>query len=263
MREWHPSVSAVLLLALLLLSAFSTEPLVILCSLAGGISFCAITGGARRQLKTVLFVVAVFALTNPLFSHRGEHVLFYLNHNAVTLDALYEGARIGGMLAASLCWFSAFGRVLDGERVVYLLGRPFPKTALLISSALRMVSLAGPRHTAVKEARLAAGLKGEGALADLRFAAGNLSVSLGMTLENAVESGNSMKARGFGLPGRTAYGLFRFASADGVLIVAVILLAALAAAGILLDFAPLWACFGILCGIPCLLEGREKLRWRS
>lgn len=88
MREWHPSVSAVLLLALLLLSAFSTEPLVILCSLAGGISFCAITGGARRQLKTVLFVVAVFALTNPLFSHRGEHVLFYLNHNAVTLDAL-------------------------------------------------------------------------------------------------------------------------------------------------------------------------------
>ena len=77
MREWHPSVSAVLLLALLLLSAFSTEPLVILCSLAGGISFFAITGGARRQLKTVLLVVAVFALTNPLFSHRGEHNEIY------------------------------------------------------------------------------------------------------------------------------------------------------------------------------------------
>ena len=263
MREWHPSTGAVLLLSLLVLSAFSTEPFVILCSLAGGLSFCAMTGGARGQLKTVLLVVAIFTLTNPLFSHRGEQVLFYLNHNAVTLDALYEGARIGGMLAASLCWFSAFGRVLDGERIVYLLGRPFPKTALLISSALRMVSLAGPRHTAVKEARLAAGLKGEGALADLRFAAGNLSVSLGMTLETAVESGNSMKARGFGLPGRTSYGLFRFALRDGILIGGVALLTVLAAVGILMTYVPLWVCFGILCGIPCLLEGREKLRWRS
>ena len=115
----------------------------------------------------------------------------------------------------------------------------------------------------MKEARLAAGLKGDGALADLRFAAGNLSVSLGMTLETAVESGNSMKARGFGLPGRTSYGLFRFALRDGILIGGVALLTVLAAVGILMTYVPLWVCFGVLCGIPCLLEGREKLRWRS
>lgn len=256
MREWHPSVAALLLLALMLLSAFSTQPLVILCSLAGGLIFCAMTGGAKGQLKTTLLVVAVFALTNPLFSHRGENVLFYLNHNAVTLDALYLGARIGGMLAASLCWFSAFRRVLDTERLVFLLGRAFPKTALLLSSALRMIPLAKRRFAASAEAREGADLGGESALERLRFHGGNLSVSLGMTLESAVESGNAMKARGFGLPGRTAYTLFRFSPADGVLLAVILLLTVLSAWGI----AP---CFGILCALPCLGEGREKLRWRS
>lgn len=263
MREWHPSVSALLLLALLFLSAFSTEPFVILCSLAGGLLFCAMTGGAKTQLKTTLIVVAVFAVTNPLFSHRGEQVLFYLNHNAVTLDAILTGARIGGMLAASLCWFSAFGRVLDTERLVYLLGRAFPKTALLLSSALRMIPQASRRNTAVKEARTGADLGGEGALEKLRFAGGNLSVSLGMTLESAIRSGNTMKARGFGLPGRTAYTLFRFTPRDGVLLGAVLLLTVLSAWGILCESPVLSVCFGVLCALPSLGEGREKLRWRS
>lgn len=263
MREWHPSVSAVLLLSLMLLSAFSTEPWVILCSLAGGLTFCAMTGGAKNQLKTTLFVVAVFTVTNPLFSHRGEQVLFYLNHNAVTLDAILLGARIGGMLAASLCWFSAFGRVLDTERLVYLLGKAFPKTAMLLSSALRMIPLAKRRFTAVGEAREAADLGGEGGTARMRFAGGNLSVSLGMTLESAVQSGNSMKARGFGLPGRTAYILFRFAPCDGVLLAGVLFLTVLSAWGILFEIPVLFICFGVLCALPSLGEGREKLRWRS
>lgn len=263
MREWHPSVSAVLLLSLMLLSAFSTEPWVILCSLAGGLTFCAMTGGAKNQLKTTLFVVAVFTVTNPLFSHRGEQVLFYLNHNAVTLDAILLGARIGGMLAASLCWFSAFGRVLDTERLVYLLGKAFPKTAMLLSSALRMIPLAKRRFTAVGEAREAADLGGEGGTARMRFAGGNLSVSLGMTLESAVQSGNSMKARGFGLPGRTAYTLFRFAPRDGVLLAGVLFLTVLSAWGILFEIPVLFICFGVLCALPSLGEGREKLRWRS
>ena len=57
--------------------------------------------------------------------------------------------------------------------------------------------------------------------------------------------------------------LFRFAPRDGVLFGAVLLLTVLSAWGILREIPMLSICFGVLCALPSLGEGREKLRWRS
>ena len=255
MRELHPCVPLVTLLCLLLLSAFSTDPFVVGCSLGGGLLLGACLGVLRRQLPLVLTVVLLFAVVSGLFSNRGDTVLFYLNHNAITLDALWLGARMGGMMASALCWFVAFGKILDTQKILYLLGRVAPKTALLLSAALRMIPVLRRRHKAVGEARTCADM-GEG----MGEAGSRLSVSLGLALESAVLTGESMKARGYGLKGRTSYHLFRFSARDGVWLGGICALAVLSAVG-LLTGTP-W-CFALLCILPALGEGRENLRWRS
>ena len=255
MRELHPSVSLAALLCLLLLSAFTTDPFVVGCSLMGSLLLGLLLGKCRQQLPLALSAVILFAVVNGLFSNRGDTVLFYLNHNAITLDALWLGARMGGMLASGICWFIAFGKILDTQRILYLLGKAAPKTALLLSAALRMIPVLRRRHKAVGEARTCADM-GEG----FREAGSRLSVSLGMTLERAVQTGDSMKARGYGLKGRTSYSLFRFSVRDGMWLGVICALAVLSAVGILTG-AP-W-CFPLLCILPAVGEGREHLRWRS
>lgn len=263
MRELHPACAFVLLCFLILLSAFSTEPAVILLSLGGSIAFCALTGGARGQVKFSLILILLFAVTNPLFSHAGETVLFYLNYNAVTAESIVYGAKIGGMMAGSLCWFAAFARVLDTERLLFLFGRVMPKTALLLCAGERMVPLIKRRYAAAAEAWRLALPQEDGAIEKLKFHARVLSVTMAVTSEQAVQSGQSMKARGYGLKGRTAYGLFRFGASDAWFLVVSVSLACGAAAGILTECKALLVCFGMLCAMPALREGREKWRWKS
>lgn len=263
MRELHPACAFVLLCLLILLSAFSTSAAVIVLSLCGSVAFCAMTGGARGQIKLAAVLILLFAVTNPLFSHAGETVLFYLNYNAVTVESIVYGAKIGGMMAGTLCWFAAFGRVLDTERLLYLFGRVMPKTALLLCSGERMIPQIKRRYTATVESLGLAMPYEDSAVEKLKFHARVLSVTLSVTLEHAVQSGQSMKARGYGLKGRTAYGLFRFGVSDALFLALSVLLALASAVGILTEYKYLLVCFGVLCAMPALREGREIRRWKS
>lgn len=263
MRELHPACAFVLLCLLVLLSAFSLSPAVILLSLCGSVAFCAMTGGAWGQIRLACALILLFAVTNPLFSHAGETVLFYLNYNAVTVESIVYGAKTGGMMAGALCWFAAFARVLDTERLLYLFGRVMPKTALLLCSGERMLPLIRHRFAVIAESQKQALLHENSAIERMRFRARVLSVTLAVTLEQAVQSGRSMKARGYGLKGRTAYGLFRFGRSDALFLGASVLLALAAAAGLLTENVYLLVCFGVLCALPALCEGRELWRWRS
>ena len=263
MRELHPACAFVLLCLLILLTAFSVSPAIIALSLCGSVAFCALTGGAWGQIRLACVMIVLFAVTNPLFSHAGETVLFYLNYNAVTVESIVYGAKIGGMMAGALCWFAAFARVLDTERLLYLFGRILPKTALLLCSGERMSTLIKRRYTAIAESRRQASLHSDSALEKIRFHAHVLSITLSVTLEQAVQSGQSMKARGYGLKGRTAYGLFRFGKQDALLLALSVSLACVALHGLLTGQALPLVGFGMLCALPALREGRELWRWRS
>lgn len=263
MRELHPACAFALLCMLILLSAFSLSPAVIAFSLCGSVAFCALTGGAWGQVKLSAMLILLFAVTNPLFSHAGETVLFYLNYNAVTVESIVYGAKIGGMMAGSLCWFAAFARVLDTERLLYLFGRVLPKTALLLCAGERMALQIKRRHASIAESQKQALSQEDSAVGKMRFHARVLSVTMSVTLEQAVQSGQSMKARGYGLKGRTSYGLFRFGRSDALFLAVSVLLAGFAAAGMLTEDKFLLACFGVLCALPAIREGRELWRWRS
>lgn len=279
----HPAVAALYFLSVLLLTMFTTHPVMLLLTLLGGLAFAAILDNTRsfgRTLAMYLVLFMLIALTNPLFSHNGVTPLFYLNGNPVTLEAVLYGLDMAAMLIAVMGWFRCFNRVMTGDKLLFLLGRVSPKIALVVSSSLRFVPLFKAQADKIRQTQTAMGRFATDNWWDkLRGTAGVYSALITWSLEKAVDTGSSMKARGYGLKGRSRFALFRFTRGDGVLLGLIAVLDAIVVSAIAvggLDFAfypalsdisvgaqnlPAIIAFGALSFLPCILEAKETIQW--
>ena len=115
----------------------------------------------------------------------------------------------------------------------------------------------------------------------LRSAVRVFSAMLTWALENAIDTGDSMKARGYGLKGRSHFALFRFTLRDALLLSAAALLLTLVFLGMMLketafsfypritplNTAPLaviaYIAFGALAFLPFVIEAAENMRWKA
>jgi energy-coupling factor transport system permease protein len=191
---------------------FSAHPLFQAVSI-----ICVAAYAARlRVSRSVLFVLPVMLAATvlaPLFNHEGATIIAYLpSGNPVTLESLCAGVSGAVTLGAALLGFACVNRVIDEEKLQYLFGRMLPALALLFSMILRFV----PRFTArLREMREVRRGRNSGTIARIREGAVILSALVTWSLESAVVTADSMRSRGYGLPGRTSYSNYRFTRRDG------------------------------------------------
>ena len=100
------------------------------CPLAGSLAYSIYLKG-RKTVKVFVFgmlpACLVMMVINPMFSHEGETILFYLdNGNPITLESILYGIGSGTMLACVVSWFSAFHEVMTSDKFMYLFGRVIP-----------------------------------------------------------------------------------------------------------------------------------------
>ena len=158
---------------------------------------------------------------NPLFSHEGATMLFYLKDgNPVTLESILYGVGSGIMLACVVSWFSVFHAVMTSDKFMYLFGKVIPAFSLLLSMSLRFV----PRFTGqikkVAQAQQCIGRNVNNGKVWVTGAHGLkiLSVTTTWALENSVETADSMMSRAYGLRGRTNFSIYRFDRRDAGLL---------------------------------------------
>ena len=260
------------------------HPVMLLISATGAALFLWMLGGRRKVLGILRFVGPMFlliAIANPLVNHRGVTLLGMFMDQWITLEAIGYGAVSACQLAAVVLWFACYQEVITSDKFLFLFGQIAPAAALLITLTRRLIP---QLKSMAEEIRQVQGtLHGEENRLTQRMAAAvrNLSVLLTWSMENAVQTADSMKARGFGQRRRTTYHLFRFDSRDARCIG---LIVALLAAAILfrafgfgyVEFYPrirslaegagnLWqgGILILLYFLPVLLEKKEALRWRS
>lgn len=283
--SYHPAVLMLYFIAVLLVAMFTQNPVLLGAALLGGICFCTILERPKNFLHNMAFYIPLFlmiAVTNPLFSHNGVTPLFFLNGNPVTLEAILYGLDIAAMLVAVIYWFKCYNHIMTSEKILYLFGKAIPKLSLILSTALRFIPLFKVQIKKIHQAQKAMGLyTGSGYVDKLRSAVRVFSAMLTWSLENAVDTGDSMKARGYGLKGRSHFGLFRFTARDGLLLGAAILLMVFVLLGLVLGdaafsfyprIAPLgstptailtYLAFGLLTFLPFILEIAENIRWKA
>ena len=194
--------------------------------LAQGISLvCALVYALRQEgraaagfaLKFCLPMLLLTAILNPAFSHGGVTILTYLpTGNPLTLESILYGLSAGAMLACALLWFRSFNRVITSDKFVYLFGRIAPVLSLVLSMTLRFVPRFQAQLSAVARGQRSIGRDvSRGSLwSRTKTAVTVLSVTVTWALENAIETADSMKSRGYGLKGRTAFSVYRFDERD-------------------------------------------------
>ena len=232
--------------------------------------FCAL-------LPLLIFVV----LINTVFAGYGVTVLYtFASGKRITLESAVCGGVTGSLVVTMLLWFACFNEVVTEDKFMYAFGGRMPNTALMLLMVFRFVPLYKRQLSETLSARRAAGLaQSSGRAAELKNACAAVSGVITRALENAIETADSMKSRGYGSGRRTSYSRFTFSPADAVMIIEILVLSAAIAAGKLSGFAEasynpiieigglsemlaVWAAaYAIFCFFPIIYDFAEDIRW--
>jgi len=216
----HPVVNLTYFTLVLLFSMCWMHPVCLAVSLVVAITYVLSLRGTAASLNLfgVLLPMALLAaVINPAFNHRGVTILTYLpSGNPLTLESILFGLASAGMLTTVLLWFSCLTTVMTSDKWVYLFGRILPAFSLVLSMTLRFVPKFRHQFQVVQESRCCAGRDTDNGslLRRVRNLVTVFSILVTWSLENAIEAADSMKSRGYGLPGRTAFSIYRLDGRD-------------------------------------------------
>jgi len=237
----------------------------------------------RFSLLYMLPMVLMAMIINPIFNHQGATLLTYLpSGNPLTLESIIYGIGAAFMLMAVITWFSCYTEIMTSDKFIYLFGRIIPSVSLILSMALGFVPKFKARAQLAADTQKAMGFdisKGsffKRAKIGIRI----LSILITWSLEKAIETADSMKSRGYGLPGRTAFSIYYFNKRDkkalAWLIFCVIAInwgwitgkmewryyPTLKGAEISLLTIFFQLCYTALCLTPFIINIREDRKWR-
>ena len=281
---FHPLVNFIFFVAALGLTMFIQQPVYLLISMISGCAYLLYLQGKKGFLRQVGYLVPILimmALMNPMFNHEGVTILWYLpNDNPVTLEAVCFGLASAVMMGASIVWFNCCNTVFTSDKIIYLFGRLIPALSLMISMTLRFV----PRFKNFLQSVLRtqqAMHKPENTKEKLQQALAAFSATVSWAMEQSIVSADSMKSRGYGGLGRTAFSIYVFEKRDGITIAFLALLSAGAAlphvsglmrwtyypslSGALLGPVQILAylCYGGMCNLPLMINLMEDRKWNA
>ena len=217
---YHPLVNFLYFSIVIGFSMALNHPLAQGISLVCAIVYAVQTDGRKAVLFTLKWCLPVMLLTafmNPAFSHEGVTILLYFpTGNPLTLESILYGLSSGVMIATVMLWFLNFNRVMTSDKFIYLFGRIIPAMSLVLSMTLRFIPKFKAQMNCVVDAQKSIGRDiSEGSLWHrTKIAVTVLSIMVTWALENAIETADSMKSRGYGLKGRTAFSIYRFDDRD-------------------------------------------------
>ena len=284
---YHPAVNFIYFALVLLFSMFFMHPVCLGISLLCAFCYSLYLNGGkalRFNLRYMLPMTAVAALVNPAFNHEGATILTYLRDgNPLTLESILYGIAAGVMLAAVITWFSCYNAIMTSDKFVYLFGRVIPALSLILSMALRFVPRFKAQLKVISDAQKCVGrdISNGSVLQRIRHGVKILSVMVTWALENSIETADSMKSRGYGLPGRTAFSIYRFDRRDRIALLFFILcggyiLAGFVSGGLHWRYFPtvkgvrsepysisLYLSYLALCISPVIIDLKEDRKWKA
>lgn len=281
---FHPAVNLAFFAAVLGMTMFIMQPVFLTISLLAGCAYLFYLRGCQgglRQVGYLLPILLVMAVMNPLFNHEGVTILAYLpNDNPVTLEAVAYGMAAAVMLGASIVWFNCCNTVFTSDKIIYLFGRIIPSLSLLISMTLRFVPRFKHYLQSVMQVQKAMH-RPETTREKLQQVLAAFSATVSWAMEQSIISADSMKSRGYGMAGRTAYSIYRFEKRDAIALLALCLLTL----GAVLPWAAGWmrweyypmltgtlagpveilayCCYGGVCLLPLAIDFMEDQKWNS
>lgn len=286
-KTYHPIVNFTYFVLVIGLSCFLMHPVCLGISLICGFAYSVMLKG-RKAIKTNLIymlpMLIVMALINPAFNHEGVTIMAYLpSGNPLTMESVIYGLCAALMIVSVICHFSYYNEVMTSDKFIYLFGKIIPSLSLVISMTLRFVPRFVSQLKVVTDAQRCIGRDvSNGSLVKrVKHGLDILSIMATWSLENAVETADSMKSRGYGIPGRTAFSIFTFDKRDKKALFCILLLGIYTVwgklkGGMYFGFFPsvemadvsvynisVFLAYLLLCMYPIIIEVWEVRKWNA
>lgn len=284
---YHPLVNFSYFSFIFIFSMVFMHPVCLTITLISAFIYSASLNGKKaikRNLTIILPTILVTALINPAFNHEGITILTYLpNGNPLTLESIVYGVAAATMLAAVITWFTCYNKIMTSDKFIYLFGRIIPALSLVLSMSLRFIPKFKTQINIVSNAQKSIGndVSSGNIFKRAKHGITILSIMITWSLENAIETADSMKSRGYGLPGRTAFSIYQIEGKDKKALITIVLLGTYVLLGGLVGkfkwrYFPsikgartglytisLWITYITLCLIPIIINRREEKRWKA
>lgn len=239
---------------------------------------------ACKLLLAMMPIFLIVSAVNPIFNTMGQTVLFtYLDGRPYTFEALAYGACTACAFVAMFIWFSSYNRVMTSDKFTFLFGGLAPAITLTLTMALRLVPtyLSKLRQFSHCRSSLGKSVQEGTFLQRASHGADLLSQLTTWAFENAVQTADSMKSRGYGVGARTQFSLYRITTRDVICIAAMVVLSACTVAGMAagsqdIEFYPTIVAarpdalfISSLCAycallfLPTFINVKEIVLWRS
>ena len=225
-KRYHPVVNFIYFVFVIGFSCVFMHPVCLCISLFSSLIYSSVLK-VNLRLKYIVPMFIAMAILNPIFSHEGVTILSYLpSGNPLTLEAIIYGIAASAMLASIVCWFFCYNEVMTSDKFIYLFGRIFPSLSLVLSMTLRFVPRFIEQMKKVADAQKAIGQGvSEGKYIErVKNGISIVSVMITWSFENAIDTADSMKSRGYGTKKRTSFSIFTFDKRDLKALTSIIIL---------------------------------------
>ena len=218
--SYHPIINFLYFGMVVVFLILFWHPACLVASLVSAVTYSIYLKGRKAVRFGLIYMLPMMLLVmvvNPAFSHEGVTILTYLpSGNPLTLESIIYGISSAVMLATAITWFTCYSEIITSDKLVYLFGRIIPGLSLLLSMTLRFVPKFKAQLKVVSDARsdLGRDVSTGSVFERIRNAVAIFSILLTWALENAIETADSMKSRGYGLPGRSAFSIYQFDRRD-------------------------------------------------
>jgi len=238
--------------------------------------------GLRRWLFFLITSVFFMVLLNPLFNERGRHVLFQMGNHRFTLEAFVYGGINALSIISVMALFVSYNVIMTPNKLLFLFAKFLPQFAVLMMLTLRFIPLMRRRIEEISIVQRSKGLSISHGKWKVKVKTGMqyVQVLLTYSLEEAIQTADSMKARGYGHRTRSSYEYFKFRKIDVFAIIYLSLLFVILILGRIFGYGiftvypimeqwqlstsevRLLVCYFSFLGFPLLVEAGEMVRWR-
>lgn len=283
----HPAVNYVFYISAVIFGVIFRHPVLLCVSyFTVLLYFLKLTGRNGVKMLFYLFLPLILFVTmiNGATAHYGVTVLYTLKSgNNICLEPILFGFVTGVAAVEVMMLFFCYDKTVSADKLLFVVGRRFPKAALLLTMSLRFVPLYRRKLHEIGETQrgLGLGIQNGSVVRRIRNAGRILGMLLSWALENAVITADSMKSRGYGAAKRTHYADYSFAPFDGILTALFILCDAVLLFGLSQDAAfvlynpffqiheqtvlsfLMYAAYAILLAAPMAVDSAEDLKWKK
>jgi len=204
------------------------HPICIAISLICAVFYSIYLNGMRAVKFICLYMLPlflIFVIFNAAVNHAGVSIILYVNDNPITRESIFYGIAAASTFVSVMIWFSCFNTIMTSDKFTYLFGRIIPVLSLIFSMVLRTVPRLKAQAKIISNSQKCIGrdVSNGNIFSRIKNGIKIMSILITWAFENALETADSMKSRGYGLKGRTSFSNYRFDNRDMISLVLILI----------------------------------------